>query len=321
MLNRASLTVSYTPDGGLPTRERYHLQGELRRYDWTLGFQWNGADFYDLVGPTRTSLKGYAAGVGWRRALVYDEPRELVLKLDATYYGGLDRLPDYQGVATSFTSELATRARLSYRDLRHSLGYVDEGEKGVAWDLGYAGDSVKGAFFPRLSAALDLGTQLPLRHSSLWLRTAAGTALRGARDEPFANFYFGGFRNNWVDWRDEQRYREPSAFPGLEINELGGRSFARAMLEWNLPPIRFRRVGKPGLYLTWARPALFATALVTNPDQPSLRRTVGNVGSQLDFRLGVLSRLEMTLSAGCAVAFESGRPARGEAMASLKLLR
>ena len=46
-----------------------------------------------------------------------------------------------------------------------------------------------------------------------------------------------------------------------------------------------------------------------------------NVGSQLDFRLGVLSRLEMTLSAGYAVAFESGRLPRGEAMASLKLLR
>jgi hypothetical protein len=321
MLNRASLTASYTPGGELPARERTHVQAELQRYDWSLGFRWNGADFYDLVGPTRTSLKGYAAGVGWRHALVYDEPRELVLKLDATYYGDLDRLPDYQGVATSFTSELATRARLSYRDLRHSLGYVDEGEKGVAWDLGYAGDSVKGAFFPRLYADLDLGTQLPLRHSSVWLRTAAGTALRGARDEPFANFYFGGFRNNWVDWRDEQRYREPSAFPGLEINELGGRSFARAMLEWNLPPIRFRRVGKPGFYLTWARPAVFATALVTNPDQPSLRRTIGNVGSQLDFRLGVLSRLEMTLSAGYAVAFESGRARRSEAMLSLKLLR
>jgi hypothetical protein len=93
------------------------------------------------------------------------------------------------------------------------------------------------------------------------------------------------------------------------------------MLEWNLPPIRFRRVGKPGFYLTWARPAVFATALVTNPDQPSLRRTIGNVGSQLDFRLGMLSRLEMTLSAGYAVAFESGRARRGEAMLSLKLLR
>ena len=217
MLNRASLTASYTPDGDLPANERYHVQADFQRYDWTLGFQLNGADFYDLAGPTRTSLKGWAAGVGWRRTLVYDQPRQLDLKLDVTCYGNLDRVPDYQGVATNFTSELATRARLSYRHLRHSLGYVDE-EKGVAWDLGYSGDQVKGAFFPKLYANLDLGTQLPLRHSSLWLRASTGAALRGAHEEPFANFYFGGFRNNWVDWREEQRYREPSALPGLAIN-------------------------------------------------------------------------------------------------------
>jgi hypothetical protein len=320
MLNRASLTASYTPDGGLPARERYHVAAELRRYDWTASFRLNGADFYDLVGPTRTGLKGYAAGLGWKRTLVYDLPRQLDLELDATYYAGLDRLPDYQGVTTSFTSELATRGRIRYRHLRHSLGYVDEGEKGVAWDLGYAGDLVQGAFFPKLYADLDLGAQLPLRHSSVWLRTSGGSALRGARDEPFANFYFGGFRNNWVDWRDEQRYREPDAFPGLEINELGGRSFAKAMLEWNLPPIRFRRAGRPGLYLTWARPALFATTLVTNPDAPGARRTISDVGGQLDLRLGLLSRLELTLSAGYAVAFESGARPREQAMVSLKLL-
>ncbi len=321
LLSRASLTASYTPDADLPAKERYHFQADLQRYDFTLGFRWNGADFYDLVGPTRTSLKGYAAGVGWRRTLVYDQPRQLDVELGATYYGDLDRVPDYQGVATNFTSELATRARLSYRDLRHSLGYVDEGEKGVAWDLGWAGDRVQGAFFPKVYGDLDLGTQLPLHHSSVWLRTSAGAALSGARDEPLAHFYFGGFGNNWVDWRNEQRYRETQSLPGLEINELGGKNYAKALLEWNLPPIRFRGAGKPGFYLTWARPALFATVLATNLDDSSLRRTVSNVGSQLDLRLGVLSRLEMTLSAGYALAFESGQRRRSQAMVSLKLLR
>jgi hypothetical protein len=93
------------------------------------------------------------------------------------------------------------------------------------------------------------------------------------------------------------------------------------MLEWNLPPMLFSRVGTPGCFLTWARPALFATALVTNADDSALRRTVANVGGQLDFRLGVLSRLELTLSAGYAAAFESGQPTRHEGMLSLKILR
>jgi hypothetical protein len=319
-LNRASLTASYTPDNDLPENERYHVQGELQRYDWTLGFQVNGSDFYDLVGPTKTSLKGWAVGLGYNRSLVYDLPRRLDLKASATYYGDLDRVPDYQGIPTNFTDELATRVRLRYEDYRHSLGYVDE-EKGLGWELGFLGDRVKGDVFPKLYGDLDLGLALPIPHSSVWLRGSAGWGPGDDRDEPFANFYFGGFRNNWVDHREEKRYREPDAFPGLEINEVGGTNYARAMAEWNLPPLRFRGAGTPSFYLTWLRPAVFASVLVTNADDDALRRTIGNAGAQLDFRLGMLSRLELTLSAGYAAAFESGQPTRHEGMLSLKILR
>jgi hypothetical protein len=319
MLNRASLTASYTPDSGLPENERYHVQGDFERYDWTLGFQVNGADFYDLVGPTKTSLKGWAVGLGYNRSLVYDVPRRLDLKAEVTYYANLDRVPDYQGIPTNFTDELATRVRLRYEDFRHSLGYVDE-EKGLGWDVGFSGDRVKGDYFKRFYSDLDLGIALPIRHSSVWLRGSAGWS-PDDRNEPFANFYFGGFRNNWVDYREEKRYRESASFPGLAINEVGGTSFAKGMVEWNLPPVRFRSVGKPGFYLTWARPAVFATALVTNPDSDALRRTITNVGGQVDFRLGVLSRLELTVSAGYARAFESGVGPRDEGMLSLKVLR
>ena len=52
-----------------------------------------------------------------------------------------------------------------------------------------------------------------------------------------------------------------------------------------------------------------------------LRRTVTNVGGQVDFRLGVLSRLELTLSVGYAAAFESDQKTKNEAMVSLKVLR
>jgi hypothetical protein len=319
-LNRASLTASYTPDGDLPANERYHVQGELERYDWRLGFQVNGADFYDLVGPTKTSLKGWALGLGYHHNLVYDVPRRLDLDADVTYYGNLDRIPDYQDIATNFTDELATRVRLRYEDYRHSLGHVDE-EKGLGWELGFLGDRVKGDVFPKAYASLDLGLALPIKHSSVWLRGSAGVGPGGDREEPFANFYFGGFRNNWVDHREEKRYREPRAFPGLEINEVGGTNYARGMVEWNLPPLRFRGAGTPSFFLTWLRPALFASALVTNADDDALRRTIGNAGGQLDLRIGMLSRLELTLSAGYAAAFESGRPTRHEGMLSLKILR
>ncbi len=318
LLNRASLTASYSPDSALPESERYHVRAVYTRHDWTAAFQWNRADFYDLVGPTQASLKGWAAGVGYNRLLVYDAPRRLDLNADVTYYADLDRIPDYQGVGTNFTEELATRVRLSYQDYRHSLGNVDE-EKGVGWDVGFAGDRVKGDYFPRLDANLNLGTALPIRHSSFWLRGSFGWS-PGPRDQPFANFYFGGFRNNWIDYQDEQRYRRSWSFPGLEINEVGGTTYAKGMAEWNLPPVLFRNVGKPGFYLTWARPALFATALVLDPDSDALRRTIANVGGQVDFRLGVLSRLELTLSVGYARAFEEGFRPRDQGMLSLKVL-
>ena len=121
--------------------------------------------------------------------------------------------------------------------------------------------------------------------------------------------------------RIEQRYREYYALPGAELNEVSGRNFGKSAVEWNLPPVHFRRAGTPGLYLTWMRPALFASGLVTNLDAAGIRRTVGDIGGQLDFRLHMLSTLDLTLSVGGAVAYERGAAPRREAMVSLKILR
>lgn len=318
-LNRASLTASFSPGSELSGAERLHLDLGYQRYDWRARVRYNAADFYDLFGPTKVSRKGHAFGVGYQKNLVYDRPRNLELSAGTTYYGGLERLPEFQNVSTTVPSLLATRARLHYTNLRHSLGHVDE-EKGHAWELALAEDHVRGRAFPRLHGTLDAGLALPLKHSSLWLRSAAGYSPRD-RGEPFANFYFGGFGNNWVDRGDEKRYREHYSFPGVELNEVAGTSFLKSMLEMNLPPLRFRRAGRPGFYMSWARPALFASGLIANPGSPAARRSLGNLGAQLDLKLTALDRLDLMLSAGHAIAFEDGRPARHETMVSLKVLK
>ena len=69
------------------------------------------------------------------------------------------------------------------------------------------------------------------------------------------------------------------------------------------------------------RPAVFAGVLGTNLDAPVARRVAGDVGAQLDFRLTVLSNLDMTLSAGAAAAVDHDGRSRGELMLSLKVLR
>jgi hypothetical protein len=222
-------------------------------------------------------------------------------------------------VAADVDSLVSARARLAYSNVRGSLGRVDD-EKGRKWQLALDGDAANGKEFVRAWGSLDLGFALPLRHSSVWLRSSAGASPNDRR-EPFANFYFGGFGNNWVDQGEEKRYRTRDSFPGVAINDVGGRNYLKSTIEWNLPPLRFRRAGRPGFYATWARPALFAGGLVTNLDVPGARRTLANVGAQMDVRFSILSSLDLTLSGGYALAFEEGRGVRRQAMVSLKLLR
>jgi hypothetical protein len=317
-LNNLAVSAAYAPDGSLPSSERLHLQADYRRYDWSATLKYDPADFYDLFGPTKTSRKGYALGLGYDRTLVYDTPRTIDVSAHAEYWGDLEELPDYQGVPVTTDKLFHSSARLHGRNVRNSLGYVDD-EKGQEWDLVLREDVAGGRGYFATSADLDLGFALPLRHSSIWLRSSAGLAPGDVR-QPYSNFYFGGFGNNWVDHREEKRYREPYAFPGVEINEISGRNYVRSMLEWNLPPLRLRRVGTPSFYATWLRPAIFSSVLATNLDDASRRRTLGNVGGQLDLRFTLLARLDMTLSAGYALAFEDGLRPRHQTMLSLKVL-
>jgi hypothetical protein len=318
-LNHMALTASYSPAGSLTDSERVHVDAEYQRYDWHARVRWNAGDFYDLFGPTKTSRKGYVLEGGTTRSLVFDEPRRIDLDITGSFAGGLDRLPEYQNVPVDVDRLTTVEAKLTYRDLRHSLGHVDE-ERGQQWWAAARLEYVDGELVPKFYGLYDRGFALPLGHSSVWSRSTAGFSPRSA-DLPFANFYFGGFGNNWVDHLEEQRYREWYSFPGIPLDDAGGRNFARSMLEWNLPPWRFQRAGIPAFYATWARPAVFASVLSTNMDAAVGRRVVGNAGAQCDVRFGTLSALDLTLSFGGAVAFEQGRPARPEAMISLKILR
>jgi hypothetical protein len=317
--NAATLTASVSPASNIPASERVHLHANYRRYDWNAYASWNNADFYDLFGPTKVSRRGYEVGLGHTDLLIFDEPRRLTLVLDGYVAGNLDRLPEYQNVPVRVDRLYDFGGSLAFTNVRSSLGNVDD-EKGFRWSLTARNTLVAESFFTQVHATYDQGAALPIPHSSIWLRTAAGFSPDDA-SEPFANFYFGGFGNNYVDHQSEKRYREYYALPGAELNEIGGRNFTRATVEWNLPPLHFRRVGTPGFYLTWMRPAVFAGGLMTNLDSSAVRRTVSNVGGQLDLRLNMLSSLDLTLSVGGAVAYERGTGPRREAMMSLKLFR
>jgi hypothetical protein len=312
------LTGSYSPSPGLPENERVHLSLNYRFWQWKISATLNRADFYDLFGPTKESRKGYSLGVQYTDLLLSDNPRVLDYTISLNGYGNLERLPDFQNVATSFDRFLTAGGKLSYRYLRRSLGGV-EAEQGIRTSLNLLNTYVNSSDFFRGNLNLDYGVLLPIDHSSLWFRGSAG-ASTGDRDNPFANFFFGGFGNNWVDFQDVKRYRESYSFPGTELNSIGGTNYGKVTLEWVLPPLRFRRLGFLSLYCNWSQLSLFASGIGTNLDRRDEGQTLVDAGGQIDFKLVVFSRLESTLSFGYAAAFERDERPTREFMFSLKIL-
>ncbi len=315
--NSLDLDVSYSPDDSFDSNEEWHGFAKYHYLGFTAEAKYNYADFYDLFGPTKVSLKGHSLELRYDKPLIYDEPRRLDLELKANYFGNLDRVPYAQEIDVDADEIYSVQARLDYTNVDSSLGHVDD-EKGYLWNLVAGTSEVDGEYYPYVFGAFDFGFALPIDNSSIWLRTAGGT-LSGSRDDPYGNFYFGGFGNNWVDHESIKRYRDHFRLPGFDIDDFAGQSFIRPMLEWNLPPYRFRNFGTPGLYVAYARTALFTSALITNPDKSDLREEIYNIGTQIDFRLFVMSNFKMTLSVGYAVGFDDGST-NNEFMLSLKLM-
>ena len=175
---------------------------------------------------------------------------------------------------------------------------------------------------PSLTATFDFGMPLPINHSSVWLRTGAAVS-GGQRADALANFYLGGFGNNYVDSGDNggaQRYRDLLTMPGFDLDALSGQTLVKATLEWCLPPIRFAALGSPGFYVSWARPEIFASGLETDFNDGTYRQSSSAVGVQLDFQLQTMHRLPMMLSFAVARGFGGGGLGTTEFMVSLQVL-
>ena len=184
-------------------------------------------------------------------------------------------------------------------------------EKGIVADAVFFSNYVESRFVPQLRGSFDFGVPLPWAHSSVWLRNAAGIA-KGEANDVYANFFFGGFGNNYVDAnRQEKRYREYDSFPGFEINELNGRRFGAQH-----GGVTFR----PTCSSPWARRS--STSLGFAPrclavaahEPRSSRRAAAtpHAGGQVDLRFTVMHWYEMTLSVGYAVGYRGSERAGHE---------
>jgi hypothetical protein len=313
-----NITAAYTPDSDLPGNQRGHVDLNGRYRSWSGGFAWNKSDFYDLFGPVRRGRKGYATNLGYKWSLISEDPRKLDLRVNAAYYDQIDTLPNAQNIHTDFTRLVTEQVELHYSDVWRSRGAIDD-EKGLSGSLLFQGNQVRGQTTPQLRGNVDYGITLPLPHSSLWLRSAAGIA-DSAHNQTVANFYFGGFGDNYVDKGPIARYREYDKFPGFGIDQISALRFAREMVEWNSPPLIVSSVGTPALYLSWGRGSLFAAGLWTEPGGGLPRKNYESFGAQADFGFGVLHWYEMTLSIGYAVGYQGAHRSGSEWMVSLKIM-
>jgi len=315
------LDTSYSPDSRLPVKQRLHVAAGVHHTRWTAGAAWNGADFYDLFGPTKRSLAGYNGYLGYDLPLVFDPPQAMDFVVKVAYYGGLDTLPGYQNVTSPSKNLFTADAGFVATDTRASPGAVDV-ETGHSWTINAHANGAAGDLIPSLTGTFDVGFPLPLNHSSIWLRSGASLST-GARANPLANSYLGGFGNNYVDSGGNggvQRYRELLSMPGFRLDALNGKSLVKSTLEWCLPPLRFEALGSPGFYASWVRPEVFVSALETDPDKRAVRHSAHDVGAQLDLQLHVMHRQSMMLSVGAARGFAAGGLGRSEFMLSLQVL-
>ena len=207
------------------------------------------------------------------------------------------------------------------------MGAVDY-EKGFRTSVRAGSALTAGNFYPMASATMEFGFQLPIKHTSLWFRTAAGSSF--SEDfNPFTRFGFAAFGNNYVDYLTSKRYRNTYSFPGLSFNagkSLIAKSFNKVMADLVIPPIRYRKLGFFNLYANWTQANVFTTLLNIQDFDNDRAEQFVNVGAQVDTRLVMFSLNPATLSFGFARAWNMD-PQAGEDtffdewMISLKLLR
>ena len=271
------------------------------------------------------SRKGYDIGAAYSRNFTFQLPFRWGWNAAVNAYGDMDALPMYQNVSVdkSINSFYTASAEIFASKTRTSLGGT-MAEQGYSVGLSAYSYLADGKFYPSLTMTLAKGVLLPvMRNTCAWLRMAVGQNF-GGDDSVFGNTYFGGFRNNYVDYRAADRYRFVTSLPGMTIDAVSAHSFCKATGELNLQPLRFRNTGLLYLYPTYAQLSLFASDLMANPWGKQSFGNYVSLGSQVNLEVVLYNYMKTTVSFGYArcMGQESAVPCRsgGEWLLSIKLL-
>jgi hypothetical protein len=318
-LSNLSVFLGTSPWSTSPDKQKIHGDLQWDYWLWSLHASYNKTDFYDLFGPTKRSRAGYSIGFNYKKTYSTKAPFRWNYGFGLTHYGDLEVLPQFQNIASPIKNFQSVSGDIGISKTRRTLGGVED-EKGYIWNLMGYSYYANGNLYPSLISEQHFGMLVPgIRNTSFWIRNSIGQSF-GKRGSSFSTFYFGGFRNNYVDWQPSSQYRKILAFPGAEIDELNAHNFIKTMGEMNLKPIRLRNVGTTWLYPTFIKTSMFGTHIMLNPDKDISRRHVFNAGAQVDLELVLFSYLKTTWSAGYARKLENGFGPAEQWMFSVKLL-
>ncbi|MFH0762184.1 MAG: hypothetical protein V2A67_11840 [Bacteroidota bacterium] len=318
-LSDIDLFLAASPWSSYENKQKIHAQLQWKLWSWSFKANYNPTHFYDLFGPTRRSRAGYTLGISYERQHTLKSPFKWNYDFGIYHYGDLEVLPDYQNVTSPIRRMQAATASIGVSKLRKTLGGVED-ECGYTWNLITTSYLALGKLYPSVVSNQDFGVMAPfVKNTSFWIRNSVGQSF-GDRESSLASFYFGGFRNNYLDWQPSEHYRKTLAFPGAQIDEIPAYNFVKTMGELNLRPIRLRDVGTSWLYPTFIKSSLFGTHIMTNFDRPEEISHIFNLGAQVDIQLVLFSYLKTTWSAGYARIFYPDATGTNGLMFSLKLL-
>ncbi len=301
-------------------KNRFHASAEIKYWQWTLSAAWNPTNFYDLFGPRRSSRNGYHVALAYESNHTMQYPFTWSWGASIAHYGDMDALPLYQEIQTDIHSFQTFDAYIKGGKVHGTLGAVaaEQGYRFSAEGYTYLAD---GKLFPYLEVSGDVGFLLPFgRHNSFWLKGTAGQSF-GDSGSSFGNTYFGGFRNNYVDNGEVNRYRTVNAMPGARIDQIGAHSFLKATAEFNFCPIRFNNFGALQCYPNYIQFRLLGHELATDlwGSGPSGRANYLSAGAQMNVQMVFFTHMKTVLSIGYARVW-GGNLRQGEFMVSLKLL-
>ncbi|MDO8897623.1 MAG: hypothetical protein Q7V19_08215, partial [Bacteroidales bacterium] len=251
-LSNLSVFLGTSPWSTNPDKQKIHGDIQWDYWNWSVHATYNKTDFYDLFGPTKRSRAGYSVGFNYKKNFAIKAPFRWNYGFSLTHYGDLEVLPQFQNIASPIKNFQSISADIGTSKLRRTLGGIED-EKGYTWNLTGYSYYANGNLYPSIISEQHIGMLVPgIRNTSFWIRNSVGQSF-GKRGSSFSTFYFGGFRNNYVDWQPSSQYRKILAFPGAEIDELSAHNFIKTMGELNLKPIRLRNVGTTWLYPTFIK--------------------------------------------------------------------